>query len=44
MCIILFIPDYYEIFKPMFHVKAVWLLLMGIGILKWGVNLSKAEE
>ncbi len=40
MGIILFIPDYYEIFKPMFHVKALWLLVMGVYILRQGVKVQ----
>ncbi len=43
MVIILGIPDNFEIYKPVFHVKAIWLALMGIVILKQGVNLPKAN-
>ncbi|MEQ9404684.1 MAG: hypothetical protein RIM99_13920 [Cyclobacteriaceae bacterium] len=38
--IILSIPDNFEIYKPVFHIKSVWLLVMGITLLKQGVNLS----
>jgi hypothetical protein len=38
MGIILFIPEYYESYKPMFHVKALWLLVMGGILLKNGLN------
>ena len=43
MVIILGIPDNFEIYKPVFHVKAIWLALMGVAILKQGVNLPKAN-
>ena len=39
MGIIMGIPDNYEIYKPMFHVKVVWLLAMGIVILSKGFKL-----
>lgn len=41
--IIMGIPDNYEIYKPMFHVKVVWLILMGVTMLTRGVNLPKSE-
>jgi len=43
MGIILAIPDNFEIYKPIFHVKVVWLLLMGIVILKKGVCLPEVK-
>lgn len=39
--IILFIPEYFEYFKPMFHVKALWLAVMGVVLLKNGLHLPK---
>lgn len=43
MGIIMGIPDNFEIYKPVFHVKVIWLIAMG-GMLLWkGVDLSKAE-
>ncbi len=43
MGIIMGIPDNFEIYKPVFHVKVIWLLIMG-GTLLWkGVNVSKSE-
>jgi len=36
MVIILSIPEHWDIYKPLFHVKVIWLLLMGIFILKNG--------
>lgn len=39
MGIILAIPDNFEIYKPLFHVKALWLALMGITILQKGMFL-----
>ncbi|MFT6867951.1 MAG: hypothetical protein ACJA08_002798 [Cyclobacteriaceae bacterium] len=44
MGIILAIPDNFEIYKPMFHAKVVWLMMMGITLLWRGVNLDKAES
>ena len=38
MSVILFIPEYYEHYKPLFHVKAVWLMIMGIVLLRSGIN------
>ncbi len=43
MGIILFIPEYFEYYKPMFHVKALWLALMGVVILKNGLKVSSGE-
>ena len=43
MGIILFIPDNFEIYKPIFYVKVLWLLMMGIMLLKRGVNLSDTK-
>jgi hypothetical protein len=44
MGIIMGIPENYEIYKPIFHVKVVWLLLMGIVILRQGVNLPGTKS
>lgn len=41
MGIILFIPEYFEYYKPMFHVKVVWLVVMGIALLKNGINMDE---
>jgi len=38
--IILAIPDNFEPYKPLFHVKAIWLFIMGVLLLKRGVNFS----
>lgn len=43
MGIILFIPEYFEYYKPMFHVKSLWLALMGVVILKNGLKVSGGE-
>ena len=43
MCVILFIPDNFEVYKPIFYVKVVWLLAMGSLLLKDGVNLTKGS-
>jgi hypothetical protein len=44
MGIILSIPDNFEVYKPLFHVKVVWLIAMGVVILKQGVNLPKLSN
>ena len=38
MCIILFIPVNFEIYKPVFHVKVLWLVTMGVVLLLKGVR------
>lgn len=42
MGLILFIPEYYEYYKPLFHVKALWLAVMGVMLLKNGLPKSEA--
>ena len=44
MGIILAIPDNFETYKPLFHVKAIWLLSMGVTILLKGVNLPEEKS
>jgi hypothetical protein len=44
MCIILFIPDNFEIYKPVFHIKALWLVLMGAVLLRKGIHLSESKS
>lgn len=44
MVIVMGIPDNFEVYKPVFHVKVVWLALMGAFILLKGVNLSESES
>jgi hypothetical protein len=41
MAIVMGIPDNFEIYKPLFHIKAVWLALMGIIIVSKGIHLPK---
>ena len=45
MGIIMGIPDNFDIYKPLFHVKVIWLVLMGLTFLLKGINLpeDKAE-
>jgi len=43
MGIILIIPDNFEIYKPIFHVKVIWLVMMGVVLLKQGVYLPEAK-
>lgn len=44
MSIILFIPDNFEIYKPIFYVKVVWLLAMGAILLRKGIYLEGASS
>jgi hypothetical protein len=44
MGIILAIPDNFEIYKPLFHVKVIWLLAMGVVILKDGIPLPRLKN
>jgi len=39
MMVILFIPDYFEHYKPLFHVKVLWLIAMGVMLLKKGIRV-----
>lgn len=40
MSIIMLIPENFEIYKPLFYIKVLWLLIMGIFLIKKGINLS----
>lgn len=42
MCIILFIPDNFEIYKPVFYVKVGWLIMMGGFLLSKGIHISES--
>ena len=42
--IILGIPDNFEIYKPIFHVKVLWLVAMGVVLLKQGVHLPEEQS
>jgi len=44
MAIILSIPDNFEVYKPIFHVKVLWLVAMGIVLLRKGINLPKTNS
>ena len=44
MGIILAIPDNFEVYKPIFHVKVIWLVTMGAVILKQGVYLPTSKS
>lgn len=44
MSIILLIPDNFEVYKPVFYVKVLWLVAMGVVLLKQGVNLSEESS
>ncbi len=44
MCVILLVPDNFEIYKPLFHVKALWIVLMGAMLLRKGVHLPELKN
>jgi hypothetical protein len=44
MGVILAIPEYYEVYKPIFHIKAIWLAVMGVVILLKGINLPETKS
>ena len=44
MGIIMGIPDNFEIYKPVFHIKVIWLVLMGVVLLKQGINLNESKR
>jgi hypothetical protein len=44
MALILLIPDNFELYKPLFHVKAFWLLGLGILILTQGLKLPESSN
>ncbi|NND15150.1 MAG: hypothetical protein HKN89_02355, partial [Eudoraea sp.] len=44
MGVVMLIPEHWEIYKPLFHIKVIWLLAMGIMLLMQGVNLAKASS
>jgi hypothetical protein len=43
VALILAIPDNFELYKPLFHVKVIWLVMMGVTLLRQGINLAEAE-
>jgi hypothetical protein len=44
MGIILSIPDNFETYKPVFHLKVIWLLMMGVTLLKQGIHLPESKS
>jgi len=44
MCVILFIPDNFEVYKPLFHIKAIWLVAMGVSILTKGIRFMETKS
>lgn len=42
--IILSIPNNFEIYKPLFHIKVIWLVMMGIVLLKKGIHLPEFQS
>ena len=44
MGIIISIPDNYEIYKPVFQIKVIWLLAMGVVLLKKGIHLPELKS
>lgn len=43
MGIVMLIPDNFEIYKPLFHIKILWLVVMGVMLLKKGINVSQEQ-
>ncbi|MGB5378939.1 hypothetical protein [Muriicola sp.] len=41
MGIVMGIPEHFEIYKPIFHVKVIWLVAMGVVLLTQGIRLPK---
>ena len=41
--LILAIADNFEIYKPIFHVKVIWLVMMGVTLLKQGIHLPESK-
>jgi len=41
MSIILFIPDNFEVYKPIFYLKVIWLFIMGASLLTRGIHLTE---
>ena len=44
MGIILSIPDNFETYKLVFHLKVIWLLMMGVTLLKQGIHLPESKS
>tara|TARA_R110000764_G_scaffold169532_1_gene256698 strand:+ start:790 stop:1470 length:681 start_codon:yes stop_codon:yes gene_type:complete len=44
MGIILSIADNFEIYESVFHIKVLWLIAMGVTLLRKGVNLTEGKE
>ena len=41
MGIVMMIPEHWDIYKPVFHIKVIWALAMGAMLLREGINLPK---
>lgn len=41
VAVILSIPDNFEVYKPLFHIKVLWLVAMGVMLLKDGIKTTK---
>lgn len=44
MGIILGIPDNFEVYKPLFHVKVLWLVAIGLTLVTKGINLQESQN
>lgn len=42
--LILSIPDNFELYKPFFHIKVIWMIAMGVWLLMKGVNLPEENK
>ena len=43
MGIVMMIPEHWDIYKPVFHVKVIWSLAMGLTFIRDGIHLPKRE-
>lgn len=41
MSIILFIPENFDIYKPVFHLKSLWLVAIGVYLVRKGIHIPK---
>ena len=44
MALTMLLPDHMSLYMPVFHVKALWLLVMGIVILRSGLRVDGSSE
>ena len=42
--LILAIPDNFELYKPFFHIKVIWMVAIGVWLLLKGINLTAEDK